>query len=220
MRDFGRDGVLVTRDAGAQARRDIELRIVGLTPGHPIALDFAGVVAISVPFADEAIGQLLAGWAAGYYDDYPLLAVNADSDTRETVAAALRQRRLALLGIDNGAPELLGGDEVLSATLQEAHRLGTFSAGELAMRLELSPQAANNRLKLLLRSGALRRTRVIPLRGGKEFAYAVPRESFEESVPFPQGAIGQTPKSPPAGPSRRPVARAQRRRREQPAGQS
>lgn len=174
MKNFGTDGVLTTREAGARARHEIERHIGTLMPGQPVALDFADVRAVSVPFADEAVGQLLSGWLSGYYEEHPILAFNASEDVRETIAAALRQRRLLLLGLHHGDAELLGADAVLDETMRVAQRLGSFSAADLAQELGLTPQAANNRLKTLMRSGALRRTRVAPSRGGKEFAYEVP----------------------------------------------
>lgn len=188
MKDFGDDGVLVTRESGASARHDIERRIHGLTAGHPVALDFANVLAISVPFADECLGQLLSGRLAGYYEDQPILAVNASPDVRETVAAALRPRRLVLLGVSDGEAELIGGDPMLNSTMEAAQRLGSFTALQLAEELGLSPQAANNRLKTLARAGALARTRVVPSRGGKEFAYEVPAVPDHGARQRPKGS--------------------------------
>jgi hypothetical protein len=181
MSPYGEGGVLVTREAGSQARYDVERALHGLTPGQPVALDFSDVVAISVPFADECLGQLLSGRLAGYYEEHPILALNATDDVRETVAAALRPRHLFLLGMSDGQVELIGGDELMNATMEAAQRLGTFAAFQLADELHISPQAANNRLKALVRSGALYRSRVIPARGGKEFEYAVPQVALSHS---------------------------------------
>src|SRR6266849_11116979 len=137
-----RAGILSTRPAGARTRHSIErlLATNTLKPGHPVALDFKGVVAISVPFADECIGQLLSGRLAGYYEDHPILAVNASDDVRETIAATLRLRHLLLLGVNRGEAELLGADELLAETLRAAEDAGRFSASELARRLGVSSQ--------------------------------------------------------------------------------
>jgi predicted transcriptional regulator len=53
--------------------------------------------------------------------------------------------------------------------------LGQFSVTEIAERLGVTPQAANNRIKALLRTGALSRQRSDPARGGREYLYRVPR---------------------------------------------
>lgn len=192
MSDFDDDGVLVTREAGADARHDIERRIHGLVDGQPVVLDFESVRAISVPFADECLGQLLSGRLAGYYEDQPILAVNASPDVRETVAAALRPRRLVLLGVSDGEAELIGGDSMLNSTMHAAQRLGSFTALQLADELGLSPQAANNRLKTLARAGALARRRVVPSRGGKEFAYEVPAVPEHGARRRPNGSRGRS----------------------------
>lgn len=170
-------GVLTGREAGAEARHSIEreLATAGLTPGDPIELDFEDVVAVSVPFADECVGQLLSGRLAGYYEDHPILALNASEDVAGTLTATLRLRNLVLLGVRGSEVELLGADQLLSATLRAATEAESpFSATDLAKQLGVSPQAMNNRLKSLILSGALRRTRVMPARGGREFEYELP----------------------------------------------
>lgn len=175
MQNFGKEGVLTTREAGDKAAQEILRRVEKAGPGDPIAFDFSDVRAISVPFAERAFGLLLSGRLGGYFDDHPLLAVNATEDVRETLAAALRPRRLALLSLSDDGPELLGGDEVLNMTLQAAQKLDKeFSVIELARELEITVQAANNRLRTLVISGVLSRDRIIPTRGGKEFRYAFP----------------------------------------------
>lgn len=168
--------VLATREAGEAARHSIARAIDGLSAGQPVCLDFGGVDAITVPFADASVGQLLGSHLAGYYEDHPLMVTNANEDVRETLAAALRQRRLAVLSIvHGGGAELLGGDELLGRTVQAAYEFGRpFAASEIADKLRVTPQAANNRLKALLRSGALSRVRIVPERGGKEFMYVLP----------------------------------------------
>jgi STAS-like domain of unknown function (DUF4325) len=172
------DGVLSTRGKGQQVRESIERATAVVTPGHPIALDFSGVQVVSVPFADECIGRLLSGRHAGYYEDHPFLLLNANEDVRETIAATLRLRHLIALAFsEEGAPDLLGADEVLEQTSRVAAELGAFRVNELADRLQLTPQAANNPLRTLLRGGAVRRERVFQSRGGREFEYEVPDSS-------------------------------------------
>jgi hypothetical protein len=64
---------------------------------------------------------------------------------------------------------------LLDETIKLAQELRNFSALQIAGELGLSQQAANNRLKELVRNGALVRRRIVPERGGKEFLYAVPQ---------------------------------------------
>jgi hypothetical protein len=175
MAQYGEGGVLDTRAAGERALADIDRAIATHRADTVIALDFAGVRAITVPFADACLGKLLTGRAAGFYEDHPMVLLDANEDVRETIALALRYRNLVALVLGNGGPPaLLGADEVLEETMSAALELQDFSVIDLASRLNLSPQAANNRLRHLLRNGALERERVNPRTGGREFRYRVP----------------------------------------------
>jgi hypothetical protein len=177
MVQFGRDAVLTGADAGTEARAAIERSILQLRDDQPVFLDFSEVRAVSVPFVDAAIGRLLSGRVAGYYESHPIVVYGANVDVLETIDAMLRLHHLyaLALGAQVGAV-LLGADEVLATTLEEAVHLRNFNVHQLAERLDLTPQAANNRLRLLLRSGAVQRQRAKPERGhgGREFRYCVP----------------------------------------------
>jgi hypothetical protein len=147
-----------------------------MTAAHqddPIAVGFAEVVAVSVPFADAFLGPLLSGRLGGYHEDHPFLLIDASHDVEETIAAALRLRGLSVLSLGVGTARLLGAEPALEETMHVAQSIEEFSVADIAQALGLTPQAANNRLKGLLRSGALTRTRVKPERGGKEFRYRV-----------------------------------------------
>jgi hypothetical protein len=174
MANFADGGVLSGVQEGEAARSSIERTCQQLLDDQVIALDFAGVRAISIPFADASIGRLLSGRTAGYYEDHPIVILNASPDVQETIAASLRLHHLYALSLGDGGPQLLGADEVLATTMRQAAALKQFSVQEIASRLELSPQAANNRLRVLMKSGALQRERVKPERGGREFRYRVP----------------------------------------------
>ncbi len=178
MKQFG--VILDTRKAALKVRTSIEHDILAGEPGAAVVLDFRGVRAATVTFVDECIGVLLANHATRYYGNHPILAIKANEDVRETIAVTLANRKLALLHLMD-PPELLGGDEILNQTLSKAWNLGRFTAGDLAGNMGLSPQAVNNRLKALVRRGALRRALVVPSGGGKEFVYAIPENKGEES---------------------------------------
>ena len=177
MKQF--DVILDTRKNAIRIRTSIEREILDGDPGAAVVLDFKGVRVATVSFVDECIGVFLSNHASGFYGNHPVLAVNANEDIRETIAVTLAQRKLALLHMMD-PPELLGGDEILNQTLSEAWTLGRFTAGDLAGSMGLSPQAVNNRLKALVRRGALRRALVIPAGGGKEFIYAIPENKSEK----------------------------------------
>jgi STAS-like domain of unknown function (DUF4325) len=190
MKDFG--DVLTGRSAASHARLTIEHQATAISEGQPIALDFGGVEAISVPFAGECIGGLLSGSVGGYHASHPILAVNSSEDVAETIDAALRLRRQALLSLSDRGAALLGGDPVLSETMVAAQKLGEFTATELAERMNLSPQAANNRLAALLRTRAISRSQ-LSARRGKEFLY---RDPSEDAAQFLKGTTAAKRRAP------------------------
>lgn len=180
MKQFG--VILDTRKGAARARGLIEGEIKSGPPGAALVLDFRTVRAITVSFGDECIGKLLAARSLGYLGSQPVLAVNANEDVRETIGLTLAQRKLALLHIGD-PPELLGGDAILNQTLTQAWQLPKFTAGDLAGSMGLTPQAVNNRLKALVRRGALYRDLVTPPGGGKEFLYVIPEHGRKGRAP-------------------------------------
>ena len=176
LKRYAEDGVLRGSDNGERLYTEVSRGLRKQQPGTPVALDFTGIRAVTVPFIETGIRQLLSGWLTGYHDERPLLIFGADEDVRQTLAAVLRNWNLVALAVDGrGPPELLGGDTTLQQTVEEARNLGDeFSVADLAERLHLSTPATNNRLRALWRSGALGRTLVIPPGGGKEYVYRFP----------------------------------------------
>lgn len=169
----GKTGLLATRDEGEQARSALQRELTATPPDMPIGIDARGVKAISYPFADSFFGPLLSGWLAGYYDEHPIVVFGASREVAETIDAALKLRNMAVISVEGERDdELLGGEPALRETVAAATRLGgRFSASELGLELGVSPQAMNNRLKALVRMGALVRQAVVVPGGGREFAY-------------------------------------------------
>jgi len=165
---------LATRDRGRRVREDVEREIGQLDAGRTLALDFAGVEGVTVSFGDELLAKLVIDRATGQSVDRGLVVEGANEDVRETLETVLLRRKVAAVSIDaDGHPEVLGGPGWLPETLSAAVELRSFSAAELAERLSLTPQAANNRLSGLVATGGVVRERIVPEGGGKEFGYRV-----------------------------------------------
>lgn len=140
----------------------------------PIGIDAHEVKAISFPFADSFFGPLLSGWLTGYYDEHPIVVFGANESVAETIDAALRLRNMGVIARIDSEAKLLGGERALRETIAAASKLGgRFSASQLGLELGVTPQAINNRLKTLLRMGALVRVPVVVPGGGREFEYRV-----------------------------------------------
>ena len=163
---------LATRERGRQVRQDIEAQLAQLSPGDSLVLDFSGIDGITVSFGDETVAKLVLARIAGDFADRGLAIEGANEDVRETLETVLARRKVAAVAIGpTGDPEVLGQVGWLADTLKAALKLKSFRATELAERLGITPQAANNRLRMLVASGAVARERTVPEGGGKEFGY-------------------------------------------------
>ena len=173
--EMGSRGVfLATRERGRRVREEIEQALQGLSPRDGLVISFKDVEGITVSFGDECIAKLIVARAAGDFDDRGLVIVEMNADVRETLEAVLLRRKTAAVVLKvTGVPEMLGEPAWANETLVGALELRSFRANDLADRLHISPQAANNRLKVLVSSGAVARERIVPAGGGKEFSYEV-----------------------------------------------
>lgn len=171
---------LATRERGRRVREEIEQMLAGLPPSDPVVIvDFTGVEGITVSFGDECIAKLIVGRMAGDFADRGLVVEGANDDVRETLDNVLFRRKLAAISVaSDGTPQVLGFGEWLPATIDAAIELRSFSASGLAHRLGITPQAANNRLKALVASGAVAKELIVPEGGGKEFSYRVVIPAF------------------------------------------
>ncbi|HUC36469.1 MAG TPA: DUF4325 domain-containing protein [Acidimicrobiales bacterium] len=155
-------------------REEIEQQLAQLAAGENLAISFEGVEGITVSFGDECVAKLIVARLAGDFDDRGLVIEEMNIDVRETLEAVLSRRKIAAAVLNSkGAPEILGEPKWMQETLAAALDLRSFRASDLADRLHITPQAANNRLKSLVGSGAVARERIVPEGGGKEFSYEV-----------------------------------------------
>jgi hypothetical protein len=179
----GQDGLLATREQAEAIRSELQAELLAHRSGSaPVAIDLREITAMSFPFADSFFGPLLSGWLTGYYDEHPIVVFGANEAVAETVDAALKLRNMGVISVsDEANSKLLGGEPALRATIEVAARLGRFSATQLGLELGLTPQAANNRLKALIRMGALVRVPVVVPGGGREFEYRVAAATLTES---------------------------------------
>jgi hypothetical protein len=177
----GHDGLLATRQQAEAIRSELQAELLAhRSAADPVAIDMRGIKAMSFPFADSFFGPLLAGWLSGYYDEHPIVVFGANEDVAETVDAALKLRNMGVVSVGDET-RLLGGERALRETIQLAANLGRFSATQLGVELGVSPQAVNNRLKALVRMGALEREPVVVPGGGREFMDRVSHAKLESS---------------------------------------
>lgn len=174
--DVSRHGkFLATRSSARTIRESLEAKATALDPSDTVVVDFTGVEAMTISFADEFLGKFYTALAAGDIPAQVVLLRGLNDDTRETVTVCLQRRELVAAADGNGTVQLVAAPEFLVDTYHHAAALGTFRASDLSDRLGITPQNANNRLRRLTAAGALRRERVnMSERGGKEFVYTIP----------------------------------------------
>lgn len=166
---------LATRGRARTIREELEARIAADKASDTVVIDFGGVDAVTVSFADEFLGRFYVGLAARFTRPVAVLISGLNEETTEAITICLERRELFAASRNGDDRRLLGAQEFLAESYQHALRLRRFKAGELAASLGITPQNANNRLKRLVEAGALRKERVTPAgRGGKEFSYALP----------------------------------------------
>lgn len=176
MSDFAaRPGLLAFRKPGRDARETIEAALDAQSDGQPAVLDFDGIDAMTMSFADECVGRLLASRLSRYHDERPVVCANVRDDVQETLDALVKLRGLTLLALDRDwQPVLLSAGDAAPDTLRAVQPLGRFRVADVLGALNLKPPAANGRLKPLVKAGALTRSPLpASATGGKEFEYAV-----------------------------------------------
>ncbi|XVQ11115.1 STAS-like domain-containing protein [Spirillospora sp. CA-255316] len=160
------------RAAGAELRQKLE-RALDPIENRTIILDFASVKAMTNSFADELVGKLYISLGGGALTSGGVQLVGLDEETRDAIEVCLERRKL--IAVDGDEHILLAAEDFLQQTYDEARKLGTFIAADLAEALDISLPNANNRLKRLVAAGALVRTPDPGReRGGKQYSYSVP----------------------------------------------
>lgn len=165
---------LATRDTGSKVRDELEREARSVGDGATILVSFDAVEAVTISFADEFIGRLLAARASGDLPEVAIVITDLNDEVREALSVCLERRDVSAVAREGRQLRLLAGDEYLGATFDAARKRKEFRAGDIASDLGITPQSANNRLKKLVDYGALTRARTAPRGGGKEFIYRVP----------------------------------------------
>jgi hypothetical protein len=161
---------LAFRSRAREVRQDLE-ELIANERADTLIIDFEGVEAMTISFTDEFLGKFQSG-TDRTHDGMTVMVTGLNEETQEAIQIALERRKTFVAADIEGAPRLLGGEEFLSETYRVCRELGEFRAADLAARLGITPQNANNRLTRLIAAGAVQRVRSSGLdRGGKEFAY-------------------------------------------------
>jgi DNA-binding MarR family transcriptional regulator len=150
VRDHGT--VLATRPLGRRAADHV--RAIADEPGDLI-LDFEGVEVATPPFLQELVdvvhGLVLRDTGTGRI----VVFANMNEDLAETMRYVVAKRKLSVAYREGNSIELLEAKPHLTETLRTAQRLRSFTAPQLADKLNIENDTATQRLKKLLETGAV-----------------------------------------------------------------
>ena len=168
--------VLGTRSLGVEIARDLRES----DPARPgLIVDFQGIRVASSPVLDE-IAITLRSLIADHPERFVLLA-NLNEDLADTLGLVVDRRGIVLTTVGpKGKLETIGGSRQLDETLAAAEELGTFTAPELAERLELKLPNLHQRLKQLEAAGALTRADDPSAQRGKRLVFKTAPEPDRE----------------------------------------
>jgi hypothetical protein len=166
--DHGR--ILATRPRGAQAATQV--RELAQVPGDMI-IDFREVELATPPFLQEVVDAAQSVLLANRETGRIIVFAHMNEDVSETLGYVAAKKRLSLAYQYDDAVDLTEASPQVAETLREAQRLRTFTSPELADKLEIAPDAATQRLRKLLMTGAAVREPDPSARQGVRHIYRV-----------------------------------------------
>jgi len=144
--------MLGTRALGSEAAEEIRASDPAV---EVMLLDFTDVRVASSPFLDEIVCA-----ARSAITDHPnryVLYAGLNDDVSDTLRLVAERRGIVLAVLQAERLRVVGGRSHLEETLAVAQEMGTFTASELADRLELKLPNLHQRLLQLQAAGAVTR---------------------------------------------------------------
>lgn len=170
-----------TRTLGQDGRARLD-DLLGEREEVDLTIDFAGVKVMNNSFADEFLAKFLISQnfsAKGI----TVKVTGLTPENLDSVVVCVERRETQVVVLEDGSLDLVSDDKILADTFNQALKLGSFKANDLAETMGLTAQNANNRLKRLADAGALRKAQVTgSSRGGREFVYeTLPAEVLDSN---------------------------------------
>jgi len=168
-----------TRALGQDGRGRLD-DLLGEREDIDLTIDFAGVEVMNISFADEFLGKFLTSHDFSAKGTLVKIA-GLNADNYYSVVVCIERRETQVVAVDQEDNLVLVGDKMLADTFEQTIQLGSFKANELAERMSLTAQNANNRLKRLAEAGAVRKAQVTgSTRGGRDYLYGVPSAAVSD----------------------------------------
>src|SRR5579863_5695256 len=123
-----RGAFLATRNSARATREELERRIASAPASDVIVIDFSGVEAMTISFADEFLGRFYTSLAAGDVRPVAVLLTGLNEETTEAVTVCLERRDLAAVTEAGNSKQLVGAQDFLADSYQRALQLRRFKA--------------------------------------------------------------------------------------------
>ncbi|MEJ7784764.1 MAG: hypothetical protein WKF96_08175 [Solirubrobacteraceae bacterium] len=167
LRDRGT--VLGTRSLGAEVADEIRASDPGV---GALIIDFGEVRVASSPFLDEIVCAVRSTIADN--PDRYVVSSGLNEDVLDTVQLVAERRGIALAVLQADTLHVIGGKRHLEETLAAAQELGSFTAPQLAERLELKLPNLHQRLLQLQNAGVITRTDDTSAERGRRLLFGTP----------------------------------------------
>ncbi len=159
---------LLTRPRGKVAFRRIERELLQVPEGGTLILDGSGIPVMDASFVDEAILELFTAVLAGSYGNRFLVVTNISEHTLYNLAGAVKNRGLkSPLPVKDSKGWHFVGPQLgerwtaaLNTAAEHLVRSGELTARQLADDLDISINAASNRLRHLHQLRLAKRTEI------------------------------------------------------------
>ncbi|MCA9330432.1 DUF4325 domain-containing protein [Candidatus Saccharibacteria bacterium] len=167
---------LLLRDYGRRAFALLEEKLLQVSVGQALVLDFRGVSVMDTSFADETVLELAMGLNEGRYGDRFLILDSPSPATVDNIEGTIARRRvkIAMLVRDADGIRLVGHVEPnLAEVWKMTLHTTTLTARGLADQLGLQLNTASTRLHKLYNARLLARTEEITS-AGRQHIYTLP----------------------------------------------
>jgi len=165
---------LWTREKAREIRAALGAQLARLGPGEVVVVDLKGVEVFDYSFANEFFGKTILELGHEHPGRF-VLVENLSPYTRENLVKALEGMNLAMIERRADAMQLIGKvgpvDQKTFRILAKAS--GPVTAVDMAKKLELNPNAVNERLTKLVNWGVVRREKGVSPAGREQYEYSV-----------------------------------------------
>ncbi|MCZ7673840.1 MAG: winged helix-turn-helix transcriptional regulator [Chloroflexi bacterium] len=160
------------RTRGQRIREQIETLLDSVPEGGVLRIELKGVEVMDFSFSSEVFGKLIGAWATSFPSRVLVLSNPSEYVTINLNQALKALGLLALVTNSGNQWNIIGkATDTDRETLHVVARLKEATTPEIAEALNIKLTTCNQRLKKLVDSGLLIRSRTTSITGGEQYTY-------------------------------------------------